>query len=52
MLRKNQPLDATVLIKTLDKYSTTENYAELVISIIEKTRKLETVTASSITVEK
>ena len=41
MLKENKPLDATVLIKTLDKFSTTEDYDKRVIRMIKKIRELE-----------
>tara|TARA_B100000925_G_C22001268_1_gene471415 strand:+ start:1940 stop:2593 length:654 start_codon:yes stop_codon:yes gene_type:complete len=41
MMQANQPLDGTILIKTLTKYSTTDNYADLVISIIKRLRGVE-----------
>jgi uncharacterized FlgJ-related protein len=41
MIKENKPLDAIVLIKTLDKFSTTEDYDKRVIRMIKKIRKLE-----------
>ena len=42
MLENNKQLDSIVLIKTLDKFSTTKDYDQRVILIIKKIRKLET----------
>ena len=41
MLSKNQQLDSFQLIKTLDKFSTTQDYDKRVIRMIKKIRKLE-----------
>lgn len=41
MLDNNQQLDAMKLIKTLDKFSTTKDYDQRVIRMINKIRKLE-----------
>ena len=46
MLKNNVPLDPIVLIKTLDKFSTTADYDQRVIRIINKIRKLEGTYAS------
>ena len=46
MLKNNTPLDPIVLIKTLDKFSTTADYDQRVIRIINKVRKLEGTYAS------
>jgi|TARA_B110000971_G_C19945770_1_gene470977 flagellum-specific peptidoglycan hydrolase FlgJ len=42
MLENNKQLDSIVLIKTLDKFSTTKDYDQRVIRMIKKIRKLET----------
>ena len=42
MLESNKPLDSIVLIKTLDKFSTTKDYDKRVIRMINKIKKLET----------
>tara|TARA_R110002050_G_scaffold199152_1_gene333968 strand:+ start:444 stop:1133 length:690 start_codon:yes stop_codon:yes gene_type:complete len=42
MLENNKPLDSIVLIKTLDKFSTTKDYDKRVIRMINKIKKLET----------
>jgi hypothetical protein len=39
MILWNQPLDPIKLVKTLKNYSTTNDYADRVIIIIEKLRK-------------
>ena len=41
MLDKNLQLDSFQLIKTLDKFSTTQDYDKRVIRMIKKIRKLE-----------
>ena len=41
MFENNKPLDSFVLIKTLDKFSTTKDYDQRVIRMIKKIRKLE-----------
>ena len=46
MLANNSPLDPIVLIKTLDKFSTTADYDKRVIRIIKKIRDLEGTYAS------
>ena len=46
MLKNNVPLDPIILIKTLDKFSTTADYDQRVIRIINKIRKLEGTYAS------
>ena len=46
MLKNNVQLDPIVLIKTLDKFSTTADYDQRVIRIINKIRKLEGTYAS------
>ena len=46
MLKNNAPLDPIVLIKTLDKFSTTADYDQRVIRIIKKIRELEGTYAS------
>ena len=46
MLTNNSPLDPIVLIKTLDKFSTTADYDKRVIRIIKKIRDLEGTYAS------
>ena len=46
MLANNSPLDPIVLIKTLDKFSTTADYDKRVIRIIKKIRELEGTYAS------
>jgi len=40
MLNTNSDLDAIALVKTLDKYSTTPDYADRVISIIKRLREV------------
>ncbi len=39
MVLWNKPLDPSILVKTLKNYSTTTDYADRVINIIEKLRK-------------
>ena len=51
MLVNNRPLDPIVLIKTLDKFSTTADYDKRVIRIINKVRKLEDTYASDKTIK-
>ena len=41
MFENNKPLDSFVLIKTLDKFSTTKDYDKRVIRMINKIRKME-----------
>ena len=41
MLDENKSLDAVILIKTLDKFSTTKDYDKRVIRMIAKIKKLE-----------
>jgi uncharacterized FlgJ-related protein len=41
MLKQNKQLDSLVLIKTLDKFSTTADYDKRVTRMIMKIRKLE-----------
>ena len=41
MIDKNQQLDSIVLIRTLDKFSTTPDYDKRVIGMIKRIRKLE-----------
>ena len=41
MIDKNQQLDSIVLIRTLDKFSTTPDYDKRVIRMIKRIRKLE-----------
>ena len=51
MLVNNRPLDPIALIKTLDKFSTTADYDNRVIRIINKVRKLEDTHASDKTIK-
>ena len=41
LLAQNKPLDSFVLIKTIDKFSTTKDYDQRVIRMINKIRKME-----------
>ena len=41
MLESNKPLDSLVLIKTLNHFSTTQDYDQRVIRLIKKIRKME-----------
>ncbi len=43
MLRNNKPLDSLALIKTLNNFSTTQDYDKRVIRLIKKIRKMEEV---------
>ena len=48
---RTQTMDPIKLVKTLTKFSTTEDYADRVIKIIVKVRKLENVVATDKKVE-
>ena len=50
-LKFSSTMDSVELVKTLNKFSTTDDYAERVTRIIRTVRKLETVVATETNIE-